>query len=198
MVSDDATETALAGGAELGGNDDGNGTPYGVGLAAGLAAWVLGYLVFYVAYASDIRNSLAGEALNALTDGGGTWRAVGWYFFNGHAVSVTTDIPIVGTNAVTFLPEGAVLPYLVAPVLLLVAGLLVGSRAGTDGVGDAAVTGLLVVPGYFALSLVGVFLFAISTENASVAPDPVTGILLAGLVYPAVFGAVGALVGDRL
>lgn len=43
--------------------------------------------------------------------------------------------------------------------------------------------------GYLVPSVVGVFLFA----TGNVAPDAVTGILLAGVVYPLAFGAAGGV-----
>jgi hypothetical protein len=47
-----------------------------------------------------------------------------------------------------------------------------------------------VVLGYGLLSVVGTVLFATESVN----PDPVTGILVAGLGYSLVFGALGAVV----
>jgi hypothetical protein len=54
---------------------------------------------------------------------------------------------------------------------------------------DAAVAGAAVAVGYGVLSLLGAFLFA--TSNVS--PDPVTSVLLAGVLYPVVLGAVGGV-----
>jgi len=197
---DGATETPLAGGSTPDiddGPDDGD-TPYGIGIASGLAAWLVGYLAFYLRYSGEIRGSAAETALNAMSGGDSVWAAVGWVFYNGHFVTTNVDVPVFGSSAMNFLRDGAVLPHLAAPVLLLLGGAVVGYAARTHGPGDAAVTGLLLVPGYLVLSTVGVFLFEVSGNGASVGPDPVTGILLAGLVYPAVFGAVGALLGDQL
>jgi len=168
-----------------------NGTreqvPFGVGAAAGAAAWVLGYLCTYLITSSDIQNSLIGQFTDIAT-----WKAVGWVFFNAHFVDTVVDLPVVG-GATSFVggENGfTILLYVVPPLLLLAAGLAVGRYAGADDAASAAVGGASLVIGYGLLSIVGVFLFP--TENVS--PDPVTGVLLAGVVYPVVLGAVGAAI----
>ena len=171
-----------------------NGTreqvPFGVGAAAGAAAWVLGYLCTYLITSSDIQNSLFGRVLEAAEIG--VWQVVGWVFFNAHFVDTVVDLPVVG-GATSFVggENGfTILLYVVPPLLLLAAGLAVGRYAGADDAASAAVGGASLVIGYGLLSIVGVFLFP--TENVS--PDPVTGVLLAGVVYPVVLGAVGAAI----
>lgn len=79
---------------------------------------------------------------------------------------------------------------MVPPLLLLAGGLAVGRYAGTTDAATAAVGGASLVIGYGLLSVLGVVLF----PTANVTPDAVTGVLLAGVVYPVVFGAVGAAV----
>jgi hypothetical protein len=161
--------------------------PFGVGAAAGAAAWVLGYLCTYLITSSDIQNSLIGQFTDIPT-----WKAVGWVFFNAHFVDTVVELPVVG-GATSFVggEEGfTVLLYVVPPLLLLAAGLAVGRYAGAADAATAAVGGASLVVGYGILSVVGVALFP--TEN--VTPDAVTGVLLAGVVYPVVFGAVGAAV----
>jgi len=196
----DTTETALAGGVDT---DDVDGsdsdTPYAVGLAAGVGAWILGYLAFYLRYSGEIGDSAAGTVLDALVEGTGIPEVVGWVFFNAHFVRLNVDAGFLGSESVSLLREGAVLPYLAAPVILLLAGVVVGYKARTHGPGDAAVTGTLLVPGYLVCSAVGALaVFTLSGGAASASLDPVTALLLAGIVYPAVFGALGALVGDYL
>ncbi len=196
----DATETTLAGDVGTDSADpSGSDTPYAVGLAAGVAAWLLGYLVFYLRFANEAGETIGVELLNVLVDGSAVPQVVGWLFFNGQFVNLNVDAGFFGSDSVSVLPDGAALVYLVAPVFLLLAGVVVGYKARTDGPGDAAATGLLLVPGYLVCCAVGALaVFALSGNGASAAPDPVTALLLAGVVYPAVFGAVGALVGDYL
>ncbi|MFO8114357.1 MAG: transporter [Halorubrum sp.] len=168
------------------------------GAAAGAAAYVLGYLFAYVTQASAIEDQLAG--FNAFADlfGGDpipTWQAVGWVFYNGHFVD--TRVPsLVGGSQVTNLISQAdggslSLLYVVPPVLLVVAGLVAGRVAGATEPVDGAKAGAFVLVGYLPLAVLGAFLFRYSVGDGTVAPDLVTAVLLAGAVYPAVFGAVG-------
>jgi len=88
------------------------------------------------------------------------------------------------TNAVGGEDSFAALAFVAPPLLLLAAGLAVGRAAGANDrdPADAELAGPTAAVGYGLLS---------ATE--SVTPDPVTGVLLAGVVYPVVFGAGGAV-----
>lgn len=167
-------------------NDSLRDIPFGVGAAAGAAAWLLSYLFTYIITSSDIQNSVIGQFTEIPT-----WKAVGWVFYNAHFADTIVDIPIVG-GATNFIGgENGFTPllFVIPPVLLLVAGLAVGRYAGGDDTGSAALAGATTTISYLLLSIVGVFLFA--TEN--VQTDLVMGILLTGVLYPVVFGAVGAV-----
>jgi hypothetical protein len=166
--------------------------PVGVGAAAGVGAWVLSYLCTYIIASGDIQNSLFGRVLEAAEIG--VWQVVGWVFFNAHFVNTLVDFGFFGagtTNAVGGEDGFTALLYVVPPLLLLVAGLAVGRYAGASELEttDAALAGVTVTLGYAVLSVAGVLIFA--TEN--VTPDVVTGILLAGILYPVVFGGAGAV-----
>jgi hypothetical protein len=176
-------------------------TPYLLGLASGVAAWLLGYLVVYLASSGRIRNSIGSQLLNELAGGDATWKLVGWLFFNAHFVDVVLDAPVLGVSTLDLIAQyggSATYLYAVPPALLLAGGLLIGYDAGTEGIGDATVTGFLLVPGYLLLSVAGALLFTVGSGDATAAPDLVAAILLAGLVYPALFGAVGSALGDQL
>jgi len=166
--------------------------PFGPGAVAGIAAWLLGYLFTYVITAPEVRDSPARQAFEFFAGDLPTWKVVGWVFFNAQFVTTNFDAPLFGGARSFVGGDGgfALLLYVIPPLLLLGAGLAVGRAVGTE---DAASAGLAVVPGYFVLSLVGVFLFAIDSAG----PNPITGLLLAGVVYPAVFGTVGAAVAAR-
>jgi hypothetical protein len=163
--------------------------PFGVGAAAGAGAWILTYLFTYIITSSEIQNSIIGRFTDIPT-----WKAVGWVFYNAHFANTIVDVPIVG-GATNFIGgENGFTPllYVIPPLLLLVAGLAVGRYYGaTDDTAGAAMAGVTTVVGYGVLSIVGVFLFAM--QEPSIGTDPITGILLAGIVYPAVFGTVGAV-----
>jgi hypothetical protein len=162
--------------------------PFVTGAVAGTGAWVLNYLFVYVITSGDIRNSVLGQFTEIPT-----WKIVGWVFYNAHYVDTIYDVPIFGGagNAIGGEDGFTVLLFVVVPVVLLIAGLAVGRYAGVDDLDatNAALAGATLVPGYALLSVVGVFAFA----SERVTPDVVTGILLAGLLYPLVFGALGTL-----
>ncbi|MEZ3115426.1 transporter [Halobaculum sp. MBLA0147] len=164
------------------------GLPLAPAAGAGLGAWLATYLFTYLLAASEIQNSIIGQFTDIPT-----WKAVGWIVFNAHFVNAVVEIPLVGGTANFVGGEDGftALLYVLPPVLLLVAGLAVGRAGGVEGgsTESAALAGAAVAVGYGAASAVGVLVFP--TENVSV--DPVTGVLLAGVVYPLVFGAIGAV-----
>ena len=168
------------------------------GAAAGAAAYLLGYLFAYVTQAGAVEEQLAGFNLFADLFGGDpipTWKAVGWVFYNGHFVD--TQVPsLVGgsqlTNLISQADGGSLtLLFVVPPVLLTLAGLAASRVAGATEPVDGATAGAFVLVGYLPLAVIGAFLFRYSVGDGTVAPDLVTAALLAGAVYPAVFGAVG-------
>lgn len=176
------------------------------GIGGGVA-YLLGYLITYTWKASAVTDALRGINLIASLLGGETipaWKAVGWLFYNGHFVA--TRVPGPGGPAmVDFIARsddpalGAL--YLVIPVLIVLAG-GVGAWAmeTADGLRPAAFVGITVTVGYFPFAVGGALLVAhpIGNTGASIAPDMITAVLLAGLVYPIVFGGIGGAIGGWL
>ncbi|WP_246310200.1 transporter [Halorarum halophilum] len=179
--------------------------PFGAGVVAGVAAYVLGYLVTYVWQSDAVRERLS--SINFLVEllGGDpipAWTGVGWYFYNAHYVDVLVP-GFGGTRTENFVASAdggnLALLYVVPPLLLLLAGLAVSVVSSARDASDGALAGLAVVPAYLLLAVVGAFVFAYGTgDGGSVHPDYVTATLLAGVVYPAVFGAVGGAVGSLI
>lgn len=175
------------------------------GALAGVAAWLFGYLGAYVWKASEVAESLEGVGFVSRLLGGESvpvWKGVGWLFLNAH--SVDTRIPTIagGTRMVNFVTAedgGSFALVAVPPLLLLVAGLAVAYGRQADPLASAK-AGATVAAGYLPLS-VGAGLLtthAIGDTEAAIAPDLVTAVLLAGLVYPLVFGALGGLAASAL
>lgn len=181
--------------------------PYVAGAGVGLGAYLLGYVVSYVALSGSIEDRLAGFNFVTSVFGGdpiNTWQAVGWLFYNAHFVRTRVEGGIGGPQSENFIAASdeatSVLLYLVPILLLLAAGFLLARYTGgeastdtsTDEPVDGATVGVAVVLGYFPLAVIGAFLFS---YQGSIAPDMVTAVLLAGLVYPLVFGATGGALG---
>ncbi len=170
-----------------------------IGALAGVVAFLVGYVITYLWRGRDIEESLQPmEALLQLFEAEpiGTWRAVGWLFYNGHFVDtrVSSEIGVIETVAyVNFVAEGAgniELLYLVPPVLLLLAGALLAWYVDVDEPVDGAASGAAVVLGYLPVIAIGLIAFAYNSTR----PDPVPAIVLAGIVYPVVFGAIGGAI----
>jgi hypothetical protein len=165
--------------------------PLGPGVAAGAAAWLLGYACTYLVAGPRIRGSGLSRALELL--GGEPYTVVGWVFFNSHFVDTTlrgAPIP-VATSAIGGGVGLTPLLYALPPALLLGAGFLVGRSRGVETPDRGAVAGVAVVPAYLLLSVLGAALFVVSAGPATGRPDPLLAAVLAGLVYPAAFGAGG-------
>ncbi|QLG63022.1 transporter [Halorarum salinum] len=177
--------------------------PTVTGVIAGVGAYVVSYLVTYVRQFGTVEDRLRG--INVLVELFGNdpipaWKAVGWYFYNAHFVNVL--IPNFGgtrtENLIASGGDGSLsLLYAVPPLVLLLAGVAVAAYSNADDPAGGAVMGLTLVPVYALLALVGTFVFAYgSGDGGSVRPDYVTGVLLAGVVYPLVFATTGGVLGS--
>ena len=173
------------------------------GAAAGAVAYLLGYLVVHVTQGDRIEAELSGINFFADLFGGdpiSTWQAAGWMFYNAHFVDVDAPSLIGGAQSANLLSqgEGGSMLFVLPPLLLVVAGLVVGRIAGASEPVDGARAGAFVLAGYLPLAVIGAFLFRYAVGDGTVAPDLVTAALLAGAVYPAVFGAIGGTVSSLL
>jgi hypothetical protein len=169
--------------------------PIGRGAAAGVGAYLLGYLVTYLLHGSSIRDAFVTGVIEFFAGDPVAWKLVGWLFYNAHGVAATVP-GLFGESTVNFVAEGEGLAltglYVVVAVTLVAAGLAVAWGRGS--VADGARAGATVVLGYLPLAVVGAFLFRVSVDDAVAGPTLVTAILLAGLFYPLVLGAVGGAV----
>ncbi|WP_254840721.1 hypothetical protein [Natronomonas marina] len=178
----------------VGQNNDGR--PYVVGAAAGLVAWLVGYVLTYLLSATELDDSLINRFVQFAEGDSATYELVGWVFYNAHFVSIRyVNVPIsLPQNFVGGEDGFSVVLFVVPPLLLFAAGLAIGRYRGIADTAEGAITGALVVPGYLVLSVAGVFLFEVTVGDASGAPALLPALVLAGLLYPAVFGALGGVV----
>jgi hypothetical protein len=173
----------------------------GVGGAAGGGAYLLGYLVVYLTQRGSVAERFS--AFNAVTDlfGGDpipAWKGVGWLFYNAHFIP--TRFPGIGgsttRNAIADADGGSItLLYLLPPLFLIGAGYAILALSAADA---PAVAGGLVVAGYLPLAILGIVLFSYPVGDGAIEPDAVTAVLLAGVVYPVAFGAIGGALAKRL
>jgi len=173
--------------------------PIAAGALSGLVAYLLGYLVVYVSQQGAVENELAGlNALAQFLGGNGipTWKAVGWLFYSAHFVPLQIPLPgqggTVTRNLVSSGQGSAAVLYFLAPVLLLGAGFVVARWSGTlDRPSDGAIAGSMIALGYVLPTIVGAVLLSASVMGVSVHLDLLSAAVLAGLVYPILFGALG-------
>ena len=182
---------------------DADDLPLREGAVAGAAAWIVGYVLTALIVLARIEDSELGEIADGAGDSASGIDFVGWVFFNGHFVDTVLEgsfLGFGGSSAVSFVGGDGFTPlvYLIPVALLVGAGLAVGRFHGVTEVGDGAVVGGLVVPPYLALSVVGAVVFRVSAEGGGARfsgyPELLPAVLVAGVVFPAVFGAVGGIV----
>lgn len=175
---------------------DAESRPYVESAAAGVGAWVLGYLITYLLVATEIESSPLNDLIEFFEGDSATYELVGWVFYNAHLVDVTyTGIDLFSPPPSFIGGEDGftALLYVVPPALLLIGGLAVGRYRGVTGTNEGAVAGALLAAGYVLPSAAGAFVFTVSVGSAAGSPDPLTAVVVAGLFYPLVFGAIGGV-----
>lgn len=143
------------------------------------------------------------------------WTWAGWLWSNAHFVRVVEWSYPTSTVAVPNLLVAGDATWLVLfgvpPLLLAVAGANAARREPAGTVDElpvlrlrlpaGAVRGMGVWVGYLPATVLGAFLFSTPTAHAALAPlapGLVTTFVLAGLLYPLVFGGLGGWLGTRL
>ncbi|WP_435359255.1 transporter [Haloarchaeobius sp. DFWS5] len=125
------------------------------------------------------------------------WMVTGMLVYNVHYVDLFYDGRLIAgyVNVFDFAGGGLItLVHLVPPLLLFGAGFLAARTTGLAGTASTAATsGALVFAGYLLLVLISAPLFAYSAGPASLSVPVVNAVIIAGLVYPVVFGALGGL-----
>ncbi|WP_353634271.1 transporter [Halobacterium sp. NMX12-1] len=175
------------------------GTQLGVGAVAGVVTYVLGYLVTYLWQSSNVQEQLEGFNVIAEFLGGDpipAWKAVGWLFYNAHGVGFT--VPSLGGQTTRNLVAGgeaSMLLYLVPAVAVVLGGFVLARYANAADASAGAQAGAMVVAGYAVLAVVGLFVFEYAAGGSAIHPEYALGVLLAGVVYPVVLGAVGGVLG---
>jgi hypothetical protein len=178
------------------------------GAVAGAVTYGVGYVLTYLLTSGDVRESGLARITEAVTGDEVVWQIVGWLFYNAHLVPAQVPAPgpqaAVNPNVVTG-ADGIVVGLLaLPPVLLAGAGWMV-TRGATDSTQlrfDFGVSGrryaingaLVTMLGYLPLSILGTLAFGIGGLN-SVGPDQYYGLVVAGAIYPLVFGGIGGYLG---
>ena len=182
---------------------DFDGLPLIEGAIAGAVAWIASYVLTAVVVLARIENSELGEISDSVGDGGSGIDFIGWVFFNSHFVDTVVEADVLGfggSTTVSFIGGDGFTPllYLIPMALLIASGLAVGRSQDVVGTAEGAVAGVFVLPSYLVLSAIGAVVFRVSAEALGSSfngqPELLPAILLAGIVFPAVFGALGGIV----
>lgn len=179
------------------------------GIGGGLAAAALTYVHLFLLKAGAITNDVATAGTFSDLLGGarpGDWQVIGWLFFESHNVAVTAEITSTGPTMVSdvSLRDGSLWEpwFLLVPVLaLLGVGALLAVSAGASDARSGFRSGSTVALGYVVPVIAGAVLFSwgVSTGPAGyyVAPDLLSGVLIAGVGYPIAFGGLGGAIAAR-
>jgi len=180
------------------------------GVLYGAGAYLLGFVATYVLKADEVERQLQQQGFLGGQELPETWKLVSWLFAEMH--QVTVEAATSGTGGGGAIPSGtravdlASTPVwdqylLVVPPLALVAGgYLLAGRYGLPSRAVGAKYGASLVAGYLPLAaLVGYgaeWSYSASSSfgvqvSLTVGPQLVESVLLAGLLYPLLFGAIG-------
>jgi len=181
--------------------------PFKLGAIFGGVAYFVGYVLTYVLFRLDDGLSSGAEFADA---GGSTRDAVGWVFYNLHHIDTELTMTSGGeteseTTSIisersTDIPE---LVYYLVPIIgLLVVGYMLAQRVQLYETGDALKIGSLGVAGYLPLTILGTLLFDVSGEEEgfgetisySVSPELLPAVLIMGVIFPLLFGAIGGYI----
>ncbi len=161
----------------------------------GVLAYLAGYLVTFafVLVESDRSSVDTNEYV---------FEVVGWLFYNAQFVATETSASGAGmstTQTENTLAQAMNLTIprplwtLAVVVVLVGAGYVAAGRTS----GPSVAAGAAVVAGYLPLAVAGTFVFTVDETafgaNVSVAPETIPAILLAGVVFPVVCGAIGGV-----
>lgn len=173
-------------------------------VVAGLAAWVASFVVIVILIAAtEDGDDLVGFSGNIL--------------YSSHFVDSEVETPTItgGTQTETqnLLSEGATelsefVYYAVPIVVLLLAGIGLARAVNATDVEVGAIAGAVSAIGYVVLTVAGTFIFEFNQEitiqgqpvgEATATPElGVITVVVMGLLYPIVFGAIGGAIGSRL
>jgi hypothetical protein len=173
------------------------------GAVAGVAAYVLGLVVTFLLLTIDSEVDL-----DALGQGeASTLDVVGWFFYSAHFVDIESEVSFGGATESTttnIISEASTqfpsVVYHAVPIVLLIAvGFFIASTLDlwNPSASDVGAAGATVVVGYLPLALVGTFLFESSSGQASTAPTLLMSVLLLGVVFPLVLGAIGGVLSSQ-
>ena len=154
--------------------------------------YVLGYVVF-LALVLGVESDFSQDIEDPI-------EITGWFYHNAQFV----DVELPNSETINYLnndfvTEALTVPtilYRAVPVVLLVgAGYLLVKNLAVRTQAAGAKAGATIAVGVAILTIIGTFVFSVSEGGESAQPQLVTSVLIMGVIYPVVFGAIGGYLG---
>jgi len=186
------------------------------GFVGGVLAYLAGFAVIYLRTAGSLRNDGIGMiadlgGIAAGIDLPGAWQVVGWLYYAAHNVDVVIEVSGLGRSGTGTLPltEGVLWErwFVILPVVtLLTVGFSLAFLSSAQDVRRGFLAGSSIALGYAPIAVSGVIVtawelsvrYSSLSANGSISPDPLGGVLLAGILYPVVLGGTGGAVAGTI
>lgn len=185
-----------------------DGPPLKEGAVAGVASFVVGYIVTLVVVALGESDDLSENLVEA----------AGWLYYNAQFASLQVTAQFGGqTRSSTFnyltdstlfsesvdaVSVPTVVYHLIPVVVLVGAGVVLAGYAEAQDFQEGAIAGASLAVGTVLPALLGTILFSVETSafgfSVEQSPALVEGVILVGVLYPAVFGAIGGMISTEL
>lgn len=182
--------------------------PLKEGAIFGIGSFLVGYVATLIVVAITEADDLTEDLIEG----------AGWIYYNAQfadvEISVTADNPgfgalIDGTtfNYLTddqifgesFSLETPAIVYHLLPILALVLfGFLLARYVGARTTQDGAIAGATLAVGVLPLAILGSFVFVLEEDGVELAPVLSDSIILVGILFPLVFGAIGGALSTRV
>lgn len=204
MSARSTTERASTGAGRAPGGIDASAAARSAGVGA--AAFVASYLAAFVLWTvsslpepDSFEQAFEQAIVESVRDSVPAWKAAGYVQFNAQFVDLTYETGF-GDGALNLiaLAEGSPLAaaYVVPPLLLAGAGYVAASGTPTAKTAEAAVSGALVAVGYAVLTVLLAVVVTHDAGGTTLSVPVPSALILAGVVSPVVFGAIGGVVAD--
>jgi hypothetical protein len=172
------------------------------GAIGGAVSFVVGYLLTLIVVVVIESGDLADDAIEA----------AGFLYYNAQFAAVEFTVDGTGGGAFSdqefnYLTDGdfsqaldapSILYHLIPIVILFLGGFAIARSVNASDLQEGAIAGATMALGTVVLALLGTFLFSISDTGTTTSPVLIEGVLLAGLVFPGVLGAIGGAVSTQL
>lgn len=179
--------------------------PLKLGAVFGAASFLVGYLITLVVVAVGEADEISDDLMEG----------AGWMYYNAQFAPVELSFDEGGElfegmdtsfNYVTggeFFGESfstdvpSVIYHLIPIVVLIAAGFLLAKKVNAADPKEGAIAGATLVLGTIVLAILGTFIFSDTEQGVTLAPALVEGVLLVGIIFPALFGAIGGVLSTK-